>query len=119
MNLTRGAVLAAEARKGISVWARMRGLIGQSAPDFASGKGLWIAPSQGIHTIGMAFPIDALYLDSECRVARLYQNLAPYRIGALSWKTRSVLELPAGTLARTQTQVGDVLEFTLNRESEV
>jgi uncharacterized membrane protein (UPF0127 family) len=97
----------------------MKGLIGRSRREFGEGRGLWITPSQGIHTIGMAFPIDAAYLDASGRVVRAYHNLSPFRIGAISLRTRSVLELPAGTLSRTCTQVGDVLEFRSNPASEV
>jgi uncharacterized membrane protein (UPF0127 family) len=70
-----------------------------------------LRPSQGIHTIGMSFAIDALYLDRNNRVVRMYQRLRPGRIAAVSLRARSILELPAGTLSRTQTEVGDVLDF--------
>ena len=96
----------------------MKGLIGRSQQEFTPGRGLWIVSSQGIHTIGMAFPIDAVYLDAGGRITRLYHSLTPGRVAALNWKTRSVLELPAGTLEKTGTQVGDVLEFLPNEECE-
>ena len=89
----------------------MKGLIGRSAEEFVAGKALWIVPSEGIHTFGMRFPIDAVYLDSKGKVLKLYHELAPYRFAAVMLKARSVLELPPGTLARTGTQVGDILEF--------
>jgi hypothetical protein len=89
----------------------MRGLIGRSAQAFSPGNGLWIVPSNGIHTLGMSFPIDVVYLDCGEQVLRLYHRLAPFRVAALMLKTRSVLELPAGILAETHTEVGDVLEF--------
>lgn len=89
----------------------MKGLIGRSAGAFSSGSGLWIVPSNGIHTFGMRFPIDVAYLDSRDRVLMLYHRIAPFRIAALMLRAESVLELPAGTLERTQTQVGDELEF--------
>lgn len=73
--------------------------------------GLWIFPSNGIHTIGMRFPIDALYLDADCRVVRAYEGLKPWRIAAVSLRTQSVLELPAGTLGKCPTRVGDLMQF--------
>jgi uncharacterized membrane protein (UPF0127 family) len=60
----------------------------------------------------MRFPIDVAYLDAQGRILRIYHRLAPFRIAALSLKAKSVLELPPGTLARTDTNVGDVLEFS-------
>jgi len=89
----------------------MKGLLGRKPGDFTAGKGLWIVPSQGIHTIGMSFPIDVAYLDSQRRVIHICHELKPFRIAAIKAKARSVIELPAGTLAQTQTSVGDVLEI--------
>jgi len=89
----------------------MKGLLGQTAEDFPAGKGLWITPSQGVHTIGMKMAIDVVYLDSAYRVVHLCHTLAPFRIAALKMKARSVIELPAGTLAETRTSVGDMLEI--------
>ena len=109
LNKTRNTPLAPETELARSVFRRMKGLIGRS--KFAPGMGLWIVPSNGIHTIGMSFPIDAAYLDSGNRILRLYHCLAPFRIAAFVFRARSVLELPAGTLARTRTEVGDTLEF--------
>ena len=108
-NRTRGVPLALKAQLADSLWARMRGLLG--CKDLSQETGLWIRPSQGVHTIGMKFPIDVAYLDRDGRVLRVYHRLAPFRIAALSMRARSVLELPAGTLSRTQTTVGDILEF--------
>ena len=90
----------------------MKGLIGRSAQSFCPGDGLWIVPCNSIHTIGMRFPIDVVYLDSGQEVVKLYHRLAPLRIAALAFKARSVLELPAGILEKTETEVGDILEFS-------
>ncbi len=111
LNKTRDTCLASEAELARSAYRRMKGLIGRSIDAFAEGKGLWIVPSNGIHTFGMSFPIDVAYLDSRKRVLKLYHQLRPFRVAAVMFKARSVLELPPGTLANTQTQVGDILEI--------
>ena len=111
-NLTRNTVLASEVELVDTEWTRIKGLLGRRAVDFASGKGLWIVPSQGVHTLGMSFPIDVAYLDSEYRDIHVCHKLAPFRIAALKLKARSVIELPAGTLAQTETSIGDVLEIS-------
>jgi uncharacterized membrane protein (UPF0127 family) len=90
----------------------MKGLLGKRSEDFQNGSGLWITPSQGVHTIGMKFPIDVVYLDSKHRVIHVCHSLNPFRIAAVKLRCRSVVELPAGTLAQTQTSVGDVLEIS-------
>jgi uncharacterized protein len=93
-------------------WTRLKGLLGRKVEDFSPGKGLWIVPSQGVHTIGMSFPIDVVYLDSKRRVVHICHELRPQRIAAMKLKARSVIELPAGTLAQSRTAIGDVLEIS-------
>ena len=112
LNRSKQTVLASEAELADTSWTRMRGLLGRRPDEFTSGKGLWIVPSQGVHTVGMSFPIDVLYLDSRRRVIHVCRQLAPFRIAALKMRARSVVELPAGTLAQTLTEVGDVLEIS-------
>ena len=111
LNQTQKTCLADSAEAANSVFKRMKGLIGRSAEEFIPGKALWIIPTEGIHTFGMRFAIDAAYLDSRGKVLRMYQALPPRRFAAVIFSAASVLELPAGTLARTHTEVGDILEF--------
>jgi uncharacterized membrane protein (UPF0127 family) len=60
----------------------------------------------------MRFSIDVLLLDREHRVLSAYGNLRPFRVTAINWKASSALELPTGTIAATNTQVGDQLQLT-------
>ena len=119
LNRSNQTVLADQVELADTSWTRMRGLLGKKPGDFNSGKGLWIVPSQGVHTIGMSFPIDVAYLDSQRRVIHICHGLQPFRIAAVKLKARSVVELPAGTLARTQTSLGDVLEISPIKAEEV
>jgi uncharacterized protein len=113
VNQTRGIRLASDVEIAGSVFSRIRGLIGRTAEDFIAGHGLWIVPCNGIHTFGMKIPIDVAYIDAGNRIVKLYHQLPPFRLAAMGLKTRSVLELPAGTLAGTHTELGDVLECRL------
>ncbi len=110
-NATKNISLASETEWAGSLWARMKGLLGRSLQDFQPGRGLLISPSQGIHTIGMKFPIDVAYLDPKGRILKLYHQLVPCRVAAVMPRAHSILELPPGTLQRTRTAVGDVLEI--------
>jgi uncharacterized membrane protein (UPF0127 family) len=87
-----------------------RGLLGRRALE--AGEGLWIVGSMGVHSFGMRFPIDVAYLDGELKVLHVIRNMRPNRFGRISFKTETVLELPAGTLAGTQTVAGDSLELS-------
>ena len=110
-NRSKDTVVAAEVELAETAWSRLKGLLGRSEKEFAPGKGLWIYPSQGVHTFGMSYPIDVIYLDSAERVIRVCHRLAPSRIGPLKLRARSVIELPAGTLAQSRTSAGDALEI--------
>ena len=107
-NLTRGTTLATEAVVADTGRARRVGLLKHD--HLAPGQGLWIVPCEGIHTFGMKFPIDAVYLDRRKRVVKVRPAMAPGRISLCLW-AHSVLELPAGTAASTETQKDDRLEF--------
>jgi uncharacterized protein len=115
-NCTRQTLVASELEVAETGWSRMKGLIGRSADSFMPGKGLWILPSEGVHTIGMAFPIDVAYLNSEGRIIHSYHRLVPNRIACIKFRAKSVLELPAGILASSQTEIGDLLFFSVYDE---
>ena len=86
---------------------RLKGLVGRLT--LRSDEGLWVMPSQGIHTIGLFFPIDVIYLNESCQVVHLIEHMKPFRIAPIRIHCRSVLELPARTIYTSNTQVGDQL----------
>jgi uncharacterized membrane protein (UPF0127 family) len=88
---------------------RMKGLLGRK--QFSSGKSLWIKPCKSIHTIGMRFPIDVLFLDKKNIIVKIKKNFLPNRISGLFLNAVSVLELPSGILTATDTRAGDRIKF--------
>jgi uncharacterized membrane protein (UPF0127 family) len=60
---------------------------------------------------GMRFPIDVAFLDSEGQVLHLCRALNPNRLSPIVWRAEGALELAAGTLEATNTEIGDVIEF--------
>jgi len=116
-NKTRETFVATEATVADSYLRRLVGLLGKTKRWAQLGRGLWIVPSRGVHTIGMMFPIDLIFLSKEKEVVHVEEHLRPFRISAVSLKATSVLELPAHTVFRTGTQVGDRMEITrLNKQ---
>ena len=110
-NKTRETFVATEATVADSYVRRLVGLLGKTKRWAQLGRGLWIVPSRGVHTIGMMFPIDVIFLSKEKEVIHVEEHLRPFRISAVSLRAMSVLELPAHTIFRTGTQVGDRLEI--------
>jgi uncharacterized protein len=107
-NSTRNTVLAASADVASTSATRQKGLLGRDS--LAAGQGLWIVPCESVHSFGMRFAIDVIYLDRKKRVRKLRRNMTPWRV-SMCLLANSVLELPAGTIDQTQTQRGDQLEF--------
>jgi uncharacterized protein len=107
-NHTRNRVLADRADIADTSQKRRTGLLKHSG--LAPGEGLWIAPSEGVHTFGMKFPIDVVFLTRKKKVLKVRPNMVRSRI-SFSLRAHSVLELPAGTLEQTGTAAGDQLEF--------
>lgn len=105
VNLRNGAVIADRAERADRFLSRLRGLLGRTG--LPVGGGLWIEPCNGIHTLGMRFPIDVLFVDGEGLVLRALANLPPWRVPTPVPRCRAVLELPAGTLRATGTREGD------------
>jgi uncharacterized membrane protein (UPF0127 family) len=75
-----------------------------------AGEGLWIVPCEGVHSWGMKFAIDVVYLNKKRQVVKIRKDMGKRGISFCLW-AHSVLELPAGTVDRTGTEKGDQLEF--------
>jgi len=105
---TRGTVLATEADVADTSRKRNVGLLKHKS--LPAGQGLWIVPCEGIHTFGMKFAIDVVFLDRKKKVLKVRSEMGRRRI-SLCLLAHSVLELPAGTVVAAALQSGDELEF--------
>ena len=109
INMTRGTVLAERAAVADTPRSRRRGLLGTaSLPD---GSGLLLVPCRQVHTFGMRYPIDVVFVDGSLRVLRVVRGMRPGRLGAPVLRARAALELPAARAAATGTSPGDQLAF--------
>jgi uncharacterized membrane protein (UPF0127 family) len=115
-NQSRQAYLATALAVADTHWTRLRGLLGLAPGDFRNGNGLWIVPCHGVHTLGMGFPIDVVYLDHEMTVIHVQSQLRPWRFAPVRAQATSVLELPCHTVAETGTVVGDRIEITIKKK---
>jgi uncharacterized membrane protein (UPF0127 family) len=115
-NTNRNTVVGDKIEVADTSFTRLFGLLGRRNLD--TGRGLWIRPSSGVHTLGMFIPIDVIGLDKSLRVIRIWPNLVPWRLTSVSLKIQSVIELPAGRVQQCDTQVGDQLEIQ-NSPAEV
>jgi uncharacterized membrane protein (UPF0127 family) len=118
-NQTRQAYLATALAIADTHWTRLRGLLGVRSHDFRNGSGLWIVPCHGVHTLGMGFAIDVVYLDDAKTVIHIQGDLPPWRFAPVRRRAASVLELPCRTAAETRTEVGDKIEIKLGKDGRV
>jgi uncharacterized membrane protein (UPF0127 family) len=108
-NVTRGVALTERGRVADTFLTRLVGLLRDKG--LAPGDGLWIASCNSIHSFGMKFDFDAVFLDKKLRVVHLMHAMKPGRISKMVWSADSVLELPAGLIAQTGTEIGDQFEM--------
>ena len=101
-----GKVLAEELEMPGTMFGRGAGLMFRK--DLAAGRGMWINPCSGIHMMFMRFPIDAVFLDRQERVKKVFRRLPPW-YGVVWWVygARSVLELPPGSTSGIDLKRGD------------
>ncbi len=103
-NLTTGVVVADRVGVADTRATRRTGLLGRDG--LGAGEALWIVPCRGVHTIGMHFAIDVLALDARGHVIDRVVNMKPWRIRLPRRGAAGVLELPAGTLEASATEIG-------------
>jgi len=109
INITRNTELASHAEAAKSGNKRSKGLLGRKG--LASGEGMWIVPCEAIHTFFMQFAIDLVYLDRRNRIKKVVSSVPPWRFSACL-SAHSVLELPSGTVHKSQSCPGDLVEFS-------
>ena len=110
VNISRGNIIVARqvAWAGTSA-ERRRGLLGYDKLD--DDEAMYLAPCQWIHTFCMRFPIDVVFRAKDGRVLAVHHNLKPNRLSRPVFHAEGVLELSAGRLRATNTEVGDIIKF--------
>lgn len=109
VNETCRKVLAERVQRADTFLSRLVGLLGRDG--LGEGEALWIFPCKGIHTMGMSFSIDAIFLDEGLRVVAVRHRVRPWRATGFIKGATSVLELPAGSILMNGVAVGDQMGF--------
>ena len=106
-----GRVLAARVTVANTFFSRTKGLLGRRG--LSDGEAMVFPRCNSIHTLGMRFPIDAVFVNREWRVVALRSSLGA---GRMVWPVPGawgVIELACGTLERTGVQIGDSLRVAV------
>jgi uncharacterized protein len=115
-NQTRECFLGLRITAADTSFARLKGLIGRL--HLRSDEGIWVVPSNGVHTLGVLFRLDLIYLNESQEVIDAIEYFPRFRIAPLRIRAASVLELPQHTIYSSQTQKGDRLLICTPEEME-
>lgn len=112
-NQTRNTLIADHVEVARSVVARIIGLMGRKT--LPAGFAMVFYPDSSIHTLFMRILIDVVFVDANYTVVGLRHEMSPWRLyaGVSPREGRYVIELPAGVLKATGTEVGDQLSVDL------
>lgn len=69
-------------------------------------QALWISPCNSVHTFGMKYVLDLVYIDKNNKVSSLVKNIKPWRM-SLCLQAKTVIELLAGSIQHLDIQLGD------------
>ncbi|HQR03486.1 MAG: DUF192 domain-containing protein [Proteobacteria bacterium] len=94
--------------KTASAWERMRGLLGR--PPLSEGQGFLIDPCPSVHTFGMGYPLDLVFLGPDYRILKQVSRLPPWRLAGCGG-ARATLELPPGSLTTLRLGNGEALAW--------
>jgi len=102
-----GRVIVSHLETAATLGRRVRGLLGRRG--LPPGHGLHITPCRSIHTWGMLFTIDVLFLDRDETVVKIARNVRPFRCRCGGRRAHSVIEVATGWLDADVVRVGDRL----------
>jgi uncharacterized membrane protein (UPF0127 family) len=108
VHVPSGEVLVDRLHTAFDSASRREGLLTQQT--WPRGSGLIIAPCQAVHTVGMRFPIDVVFVDKAGTIVKVRRDVRPWRI-AVAVTAFATIELIAGSL-NAGVGVGDTLSLS-------
>lgn len=87
-------------------WTRLRGLLARPPLAADASEGLLIRPCASVHTFGMGYPLDLVFLDRDFQVVGLRGNVRPWRAAACA-RAAMTVEFHAGAIERLQPRIGE------------
>ena len=111
VNTTKQKVLARKFRNCESEFSKIKGLMFTKNFPHALVFDMKKEKVINLHMFFVFYPIDVLWLDSNKRIVYLKKNFIPFTFTMMNKKARYIIELEKGTISRTKTSVGDIVEF--------
>jgi len=102
-------MLATHARIAEHLLERVVGLLGRASLE--AGEALVFPRCRAIHTVGMRFPIDVMFIDQAWRVVALNPSVPPGRLLGPIRSAWGTIEMASGAIQRCQLNVGEQLDL--------
>jgi uncharacterized membrane protein (UPF0127 family) len=113
MILHQGQIWARHVEDAVKWHERMRGLLGRTG--LGDSAAMVIRKCNAIHTLGMKFAIDLVFIDKANRIVRIVKNVRPGHFCVWGgWRAAHVVESEAGRLDLDRLNIGDTLEWSSN-----
>lgn len=109
LNKTKNQIIANQINFADSFIKRMVGLLAHKNLD--KEECMWFDECRSIHTIGMRFSLDVIFVDKNMVVKKVLRNVKPGRITLPVWSAHSAFEFSAGSLDDQNIQPGDQLDM--------
>lgn len=116
LRTTEGRFIAHEVRIACSLASRLLGLARERS--LPTRGGLLLSAALGVHTLGMRFAIDVVFLSRQMRVLGVVSVVPPWRVLLAPRGTGRVLELAAGQIAATGLKIGTFILVETARPPE-
>jgi uncharacterized membrane protein (UPF0127 family) len=92
--------------------ARMRGLLGRN--NLEMDHALYIKPCGSIHTFGMRFSLDLIFLDKNLSVVKIVHDVSPGKMVLGGKYAASVIELESGWFDWQKLNAGDSVALVVS-----
>lgn len=105
-----GQAIVAQAWRADRPWSRMRGLLGRQPLAGQARQALWLVPCGSVHTFGMRYPLDLVFLDRIGRVLACRESLHPWHAHGCRGAHQTV-ELAPGGIATLHPEPGETWQW--------
>jgi len=107
--LINGREIAEKVEVADSFFSRLKGLLRRENLDF--NEGLLLTPCNQIHTLGMKFVIDAVFISKSGEIVFIKENMQPGNVSEKVSQAYQVLELKSGAVNDNDIEIGNKIAF--------
>jgi uncharacterized protein len=98
-----------------NVLTRARGLIARS--KLKEGEGILMKPCQALRMTRFTQKVDVIMVGPDDKILALYPSLEPGEKTSWHARARYAVEVPPGTIAQTDTRIGDEVTWTREKSA--